>query len=352
MRFSVFFELQISRPTAATEFKMFHDAVEEAVFAEALGYHGIWATEHHGLWEYAHSSAPEVFLSFVAARTKRIRIGHGVTLLPSRFNHPIRIAERIATLDILSEGRVNWGTGKGSTPTEHAAFETDVTTLQEQLQEALEIIPRMWRDHVFSHKGRFFDIPPTRIVPKPYQQPHPPVFVACSQPQAIENVGRLGYGALSFAVGDAKDLETKVAAYHRGFANPLPGERTPNKSFVCAPMALVLDNDFDACRYGLRGAQFFTDGSRRFNAKERPASLPPLSNAPLEDEIVKGWMQNRGTSLSSIFGDPVVARETVSRFAKIGVDEIIMIMQLGTVPHEIMMQSLKTFAEKVMPHFA
>src|SRR6185436_15337814 len=138
-----------------------------------VGFDTIWAVEHHGLREYAHCSAPEVFLSFVAARTKRIGLGHGVTLLPGRYNHPSRIAERIATLDILSQGRVLWGTGKSGTRVEQGAFELEPETLHAQWLEAVRMIPRMWAEDVFSWKGTYYDIPPTQIVPKPVQTPHP-----------------------------------------------------------------------------------------------------------------------------------------------------------------------------------
>src|SRR5262247_1940284 len=153
MKFSIFFEMQISEPDRKKEAQTFHDCVTQAVFADTLGYHCVWEVEHHGLYEYSHSSAPEIFLSFVAAKTKQIRLGHGVTLLPHRYNHPIRIAERIATLDILSGGRVNWGTGKSSSRVEQIAFENDLGTLHEQWLEALTIIPKMWKHDVFEYKG-------------------------------------------------------------------------------------------------------------------------------------------------------------------------------------------------------
>src|SRR5262249_28751715 len=154
--FSLFFEMQIADPTRESEARLFHECVEQVVLADELGYHCAWEVEHHGLLEYSHSSAPEVFLSFVAAKTRRIRIGHGVTLLPFRYNHPIRIAERIATLDILSNGRVNWGSGKSSSLVEQVAFENDIPRMHDQWLEAIEIIPRMWKEEIFAHKGRFF----------------------------------------------------------------------------------------------------------------------------------------------------------------------------------------------------
>src|SRR6266404_2711821 len=184
MKFSLFYELQISEPTRQSEAAMYRECVEQAAMADKLGYHCIWAVEHHGLYEYSHSSAPEVFLSFVAAQTERIRIGHGVSLLPHRYNHPIRIAERVATLDILSGGRVNWGSGKSSSLVEQIAFENDLKTLHDQWLEAVEMIPRMWSSDVFEHHGRFFQVPPTQILPKPVQAPHPPMFAACTKPES------------------------------------------------------------------------------------------------------------------------------------------------------------------------
>src|SRR5438045_7054154 len=161
--------MQLVDPTPEREAVLFRNCLEQAVLADALGYHCVWAVEHHGLYEYSHSSAPEVFLSFVAAKTTRIRIGHGVTLLPYRYNHPIRIAERIATLDILSGGRVNWGTGKSSSQVEQQAFETRPEELHAQWLEAVEMIPRMWASDVFEHHGKYFHLPPTQIIPKPVQ---------------------------------------------------------------------------------------------------------------------------------------------------------------------------------------
>src|SRR6202140_4980299 len=171
VKFSLLVEIQIDSPTPARERQAFLDGVEQAVLADELGYHTVWAVEHHGLLEYSHCSAPEVLLGFVAARTRQIRLGHAVTLTPHRYNHPIRVAERIATLDILSGGRVSWGSGKSASLVEQAAFEIDRTTLHEQWLEALEIIPRMWKEPVFQYKGRFFDIPPTQVIPKPVQAP-------------------------------------------------------------------------------------------------------------------------------------------------------------------------------------
>ena len=356
MKFSIFYEMQISDPTRATEQKLFHDCLAQAVLADELGYHCVWEVEHHGLFEYSHSSAPEIFLSFVAAKTKRIRVGHGVTLLPGRYNHPIRIAERIATLDILSEGRVNWGTGKSSSLVEQKAFECDIPRLHDQWVEAVEMIPRMWTSDVFTHKGRFFDIPPTQIVPKPVQAPHPPIFAACSKPESAAEVGRMGIGALNFAFGNDDYLAKNCSDYRAAVAKANPVGRQKNDWFACTPATLILEDDRKACQYGIRGARFFIESlGRYYLAGARPVGRLDVPRDFLPDADLDEAMALRGTDgsqLTTMTGDPAAAREYVQRFKDVGVDEIIMVMQMGTVPHELVMESIRTFGEKVMPHFA
>ncbi len=355
MKFSLFYEMQIADPTRESEARMFRDCLEQAELAEALGYHCIWEVEHHGLYEYSHSSAPEIFLAFVAARTKRIRIGHGVTLLPHRYNHPIRIAERIATLDILSEGRVNWGSGKSSSLVEQDAFENDKSTLHEQWLEAVKIIPQMWASDVFEYKGKFFQIPPTQIVPKPVQLPHPPMFAACTKPDSAAFVGKLGLGALNFAIGSDDYLMQKVEEYRAAVAQAEPAGRSVTNHFACTPPTLVLDDDREACRYGFRGARFFSESlARYYLGGDRPLGRLPVPRDFMADDELSQAMSLRNTpddSLNVMCGDPAFAREYIERFAEIGVDELICVMQMGTVPHELVMRSIRTFGEKVLPHY-
>jgi alkanesulfonate monooxygenase SsuD/methylene tetrahydromethanopterin reductase-like flavin-dependent oxidoreductase (luciferase family) len=356
MKFSLFIELQISEPGPGRESEAFHQALEAAILADTLGYHCVWAVEHHGLYEYSHSSAPEVFLSFVAARTRRIRVGHGVTLLPSRYNHPIRVAERIATLDVLSNGRVNWGSGKSASPVEQAAFQVDRSTLHDEWLEALEIIPRMWKEPVFQYKGRFFDIPPTQIIPKPVQTPHPPMFAACSKPDSAALVGGLGLGALNFAIGSDDYLKEKVEQYRSAVAGARPNAWTATNSFACTPVTLVLPDDRKACAYGFRGARFFADALALYYwSGTRPLGPIAVDRGFFSDADLDAAMRLRnapGSQVSVIAGDPVAARESVQRFVDIGVDELLLVMHAGTVPHELVMESIRTFADEVMPHFA
>jgi alkanesulfonate monooxygenase SsuD/methylene tetrahydromethanopterin reductase-like flavin-dependent oxidoreductase (luciferase family) len=355
MKFSLFFEMQMIDPSREKEAQVFRNCLEQAKLADELGYHCIWEVEHHGLYEYAHSSAPEVFLSFVAAQTKRIRVGHGCTLLPYRYNHPIRVAERIATLDILSGGRVNWGTARSGSRVEREAFQVDTSTIYDEWLEALSMIPRMWCSEAYSHDGRFFSIPPTHIVPKPVQQPHPPIFAACSKPEDAATVGRLGIGALNLAMHREAQLAEKVRAYREAVALAQPVGAMVTNHFACNPAALVLRDDREACRHGLRGAMYFVQAMFHYYGAERPVGRTGVVDDFLPETHVEQFRRARNTpqsQLSSVIGDPCAAREAVQRFVDVGVDELILVMQTGPTPHELTMESIRTFGEHVLPHFA
>jgi alkanesulfonate monooxygenase SsuD/methylene tetrahydromethanopterin reductase-like flavin-dependent oxidoreductase (luciferase family) len=355
MKFSLFFEMQISQPTLESERHLFRACVEQAELADRLGYHAVWAVEHHGLAEYSHCSAPEVFLSYVAGRTQRVRLGHGVTLTPSRYNHPIRIAERIATLDIVSDGRVEWGSGKSSSLVEQVAFETEIPKLHEQWLEAQKMIPLMWQTDVFEWHGAAYDIAPTRVIPKPVQRPHPPMHAACSKPDSTRLAAELGLGALNFGLGDDDYLTEKVQLYKRTVAASKPADYVRTDHYACTIPTLVLQDDRKACEYGFRGARFFAEAmSAYYLSGDRPTSeLDVPRDFLTADDLAEAsrFRNTPGSQLSCLVGSPDVARETVSRFARAGVDELILIMQMGTVPNELVNDSVRIFAEKVMPHF-
>lgn len=356
MKFSLFYEMQIADPTRASEHEMFHQAVKQAVLAEQLGYHCIWNVEHHGLFEYSHSSAPEIFLSYVAAKTSTIRLGHGVTLTPKAFNHPIRVAERIATLDILSNGRINWASGKSASIIEGPLFGIERKDLAPQWLEAIHMVPQMWRDDAFSWKSDYFDIPPTMIHPKPVQQPTPPVFVSGVQPEAIRKAAALGVGLLCFTSSDRDTLADKIKIYRDTIVEAQPEHWAKNNHFALAAITCVLDDDREACRHGYKGLRFLRDSLGQYYMRDAPPQPGRLDipRADLTDAEIQSAQSKRFESdkvLEAIIGDPIVAREKVKMFADLGVDELILVMQLGTIPNEVIERSLICFSEKVISHF-
>ena len=353
MKFSLFFNLQLASPTPEKERHIIHDAVDQAVLAEELGYDGIWFVEHHGLYEYSHCSSPESMLAYIAAKTNRITLGHGITLTPYRYNHPIRIAERVAMLDVLSNGRVIWGSGKSSSMTELGAFENDITMVHDQWLEALEIIPQMWSEEVFEYYGRFFEIPPTQVIPKPVQAPHPPIVAACSRRESAILAGELGVGALNFAVGTPDDMREKVDAYRQAVLGASPEYYEVNNHFACAPLTFCLDDDRKAVELGWRGARFFEQGlATYFMSGTRPLGEIPVPRDPLTAEELESKMASRNSEAEALYliGEPARLIDTIATYEECGVDELILVMQMGTIPLEEVRKSMSTFAEKVLPH--
>jgi alkanesulfonate monooxygenase SsuD/methylene tetrahydromethanopterin reductase-like flavin-dependent oxidoreductase (luciferase family) len=180
VRFGLFYEHQLPRPwRAGDDERLLDDALEQIELADRLGLDCIWLVEHHFLEEYSHSSAPEVFLGAASQRTRQIRLGHGIVHLPVEVNHPARVAERVATLDLLSHGRLEFGTGEGSSQAELGGFGVPRGAKRDQWEEALDVICRMLTEEPFTgHRGRWIDVPPRNVVPKPRQTPHPPLWVA------------------------------------------------------------------------------------------------------------------------------------------------------------------------------
>ena len=197
MKFGVFYELQLPRPwTAESEHTLLKDALDEIELADRLGYDYAWEVEHHFLEEYSHSSAPEVFLGAASQRTSSIRLGHGIVQLTT--NHPARVAERVATLDLVSDGRVELGIGEGSSTTELHPFDRAFRDKRSVWEDAVRCLIPMFSNERWEYHGPWFDFPTRNVVPKPYQQPHPPLWVACSQLETIEMAARRGLGALGF----------------------------------------------------------------------------------------------------------------------------------------------------------
>src|SRR3954463_6500518 len=162
------------------EYNTYHEALDQIELADKVGFDYVWEVEHHFLTEYSHSSAPEVFFGAISQRTQRIRLGHGVVLLPHRYNHPVRVAERAAVLDILSNGRVELGTGRSITEQELGGFLIDPDETIGQWEESVRAIPQMWMKDKVSFDGKYLQMPERSVLPKPIQKPHPPLWHAAT----------------------------------------------------------------------------------------------------------------------------------------------------------------------------
>ena len=230
-----------ARGAPDSEYELYQNALSQLELADALGYDYAWEVEHHFLEEYSHSSAPEVFLSAASQRTKRIRLGHGIFQLTT--NHPAKVAEKVAALDLISNGRVELGMGESASITELTPFNVRFDEKRAIFEDAVRCLVPMFGDGGVEYHGQYFDFPLRNVLPKPRQKPHPPLWTACSQLPTIAYAGEKGIGALGFQFVSADAAHAWVHAYYNGMTRRLAKLAdypvNPNialvSMFMCAP---------------------------------------------------------------------------------------------------------------------
>ena len=351
MKFGLLYEHQLPRPwTGNAEHRLFHEAIEQVELADQLGIDYVWEVEHHFLEEYAHSSAPEVFLGACSRNTNRIRLGHGVVLAPPAYNHPARVAERIATLDLLADGRVDWGTGESASRTELEGFGVDADAKRDMWREAVEQTANMMVMEPYpGFDGRFFSMPCRNVVPKPLQTPHPPIWVACSKRETIHMAARAGIGALTFAFVDPEDAGRWAREYYEIIRSE---ECVPIGHSVNANIAMVTgfschDDPEEARRRGMDGFRFFgyALGHYYVFGNHRPG----LTDVWNRYEAARDALPAVGSG--SGIGTPDELSGHLAKLEAAGVDQVIFIQQGGRNRHADICASLELFASRVMPRF-
>ena len=373
MQFGLFYEHQLARPwTEGAEERLLLDALDQVELADRLGFASVWEVEHHFLEEYSHSSAPEVFLAAASQRTKRIRLGHGIVQLPPGFNHPARVAERISTLDLISGGRVEFGTGESSSQMEIGGFLIDRSQKHAQWEEALDAVTRMMVEEPFDgYRGKFLSMPRRNVVPKPKQKPHPPLWVACSRRETIRVAARKGIGALSFSFIDPEEAKDWVDDYYRILASDecVPAGFAVNPNLAVVVPFMCHRDEATAIQRGIDGAHFFgyslahyyvfgrhqpgrtnlwEEFQRNRNQYGFAREIVRAEDAPLG---VKLLQQGIG-SLRGAVGTPAQITGLIERYERAGVDSVIFVSQAGHNRHEDICESIELFAREVMPRFA
>jgi luciferase family oxidoreductase group 1 len=349
MRFGVFYELQLPRPwTERSEFDLLNNALIQIEMADRLGYDYAWQVEHHFLEEYSHSSAPEVFLGAASQRTKNIRLGHGIIQLTT--NHPARVAERVATLDLLSSGRVEFGLGEGSSVTELHPFDRRFRDKRDIWEDAVRCILPMFTHEGWEYHGSHFDFPLRNVVPKPRQKPHPPLWVACSQLETIEMAGRRGLGALGFQFVSAEAARAWVNAYYNSFTKrqELLCDHATNPNIALVSQFMCAETDEEAQRRA-DGSSFFQFCLRFYNT-EGPV-VPGTVQLWDKYEEWKASPSGQKQQGSGLIGSPETIRRKLRKFAESNVDQIILLNQAGRNEHAHICESLELFAAEVMPEF-
>jgi alkanesulfonate monooxygenase SsuD/methylene tetrahydromethanopterin reductase-like flavin-dependent oxidoreductase (luciferase family) len=373
VKFGIFYEHQLPRPWAAdSEHKLIQDALEQVELADRVGIDVVWEVEHHFLEEYSHSSAPEIFLAACSQRTKDIRLGHGIIQTAPGYNHPARTAERVATLDLVSNGRVEFGSGESSSEAELGGFMIDPITKRAAWREGLVTAIRCMTEVPFTGvDGDFVKMPPRNVVPKPIQTPHPPLWVACSRRDTILMAAEEGIGALTFAFIDPEEAEHWVTDYHTTLANKgVPIGQAVNAQVACVTPMMLGRTEEEAVAKGVEGGNFFgfslghyyvfgdhepgkTDVWQEYlRRRDEKGYSPDAVKESLDQERLGAKIAAGDTTgLRGATGTVEQVREFLLRYEEAGVDQIIFVMQAGNNRHEDICESLEMFGREILPEF-
>ena len=357
MEFGLFVQAHVPRhevekdPVNAEHDRLMRE-LEVAVACDRAGWKYVWSVEHHFLEEYSHISASEIFLPYVAAKTERIHVGSALYNITPPVNHPARMAERVAMLDHLSEGRFEFGTGRGSSSTEFKGFGIpDGETTRSMYDESLGEILRMWRETKYSYQGKHFSMPERNVLPKPYSKPHPPLWVACGSPSTFEKAGRLGLGALCFSLGSPKDFEPLIRIYKDNIKHAEPVGEYVNDNVACVTQMVCLEDRKQAREVAMTmGSGYHTSlvfkyldtFPRPAGVPEWPKLIPDPTPAQLEERIASG---------QRIVGDPDECAKAVQQYADIGCDQIIFGILASTMQQATALETVRLFGAEVQPRF-
>jgi alkanesulfonate monooxygenase SsuD/methylene tetrahydromethanopterin reductase-like flavin-dependent oxidoreductase (luciferase family) len=354
MKFGIFYELQLPRPWQEdSELRLYHDALDELELADRLGYDYAWQVEHHFLEEYSHCPAPEVFLGAASQRTRRIRLGHGIIQLTT--SHPARVAERVAVLDLLSRGRVEFGIGESASITELEPFGRTMEDKRAVWEDALRAVLPMFKEGGCKYHGTHFQFPLRNVIPKPLQKPHPPLWMACTQIETIERAGRLGLGALGFQFLSADAAHAWVHAYHNAITKRLQKladyRINPNLALVSLFMCARTDEE---ARRRADGATFFQFALRYYGAA-KARERPPPGTVNMWEQY-EAWKRANPEAAAKalsggLIGSPETLRRKLRKFETSHIDQVILLNQAGKNTHAHICEGLELFAKEVMPEF-
>ncbi len=341
------------------EQRTYDEAVAEIQYADRLGFNTVWVVEHHFRDGRSASPCNEAILGGLALSTQQIKLGFGVTLMPFGFIHPARVAEKVATVDVLSHGRVEWGTGR-STPMEQAAFGVPTNDLSRaHWREAIEIVVGMWENETFSWDSANLTFPERMQTPKPFQDPHPPVWQAAASATSAISAGELGLGLLSFALlQPVETMAEHIRAYRTAQAAAKREDmltRVHNDRVGVYTLVHCYDDAEDAKAYGLwesvswwyrHLAEFTLQWELPMLAKEEQEAIFPLLQPIIRGEVPVEHYQEQDMI---IVGTPEECLEKIIRYDEVGVDQLLCYVQFGDLPHEKVMRTLELLSQKVIP---
>ena len=337
------------------EQRAYHDALDQLKLADQVGFNTVWMVEHHFREGRSHMPAPEVVIGALTQCTENLRLGFGVTLLPFGFTHPARVAEKVATADILSGGRVEWGTGR-STPMEQTAFHVDRVKSRSEWEEAIQIIVKMWEDEYFEWDSPTFQFPKRLVTPKPFQDPHPPCWMAATSDDSAAIAGSKGLGLLSFSIMQPLEKMAKhIAAYREAQKTAVPITRVHTNKVAAYTLVHCAETKQQAVDNGVWDsvgwwyqhlAQFTLDWELPNISKEEADATFPLLKPLIEGNVP---IEHFDEADMIIVGDPEQCFEKLKHYADLGCDSLICYSQFGFLTNESIKKSIELLGKEVLP---
>jgi alkanesulfonate monooxygenase SsuD/methylene tetrahydromethanopterin reductase-like flavin-dependent oxidoreductase (luciferase family) len=324
--------------------------LELAIAADVAGFKYVWVSEHHFLDEYSHLSANDVVLGYLAHATERIHIGSGIFNPLPQVNHPAKVAERVAMLDHLSDGRFEFGTGRGAGSHEILGFlpgEEDLNVTKEIWEETIGEFPKMWlQDTYEGFSGKYWQLPPRKVLPKPWKKPHPPMWYAAGNPPSYAMAARKGLGVLGFSVGSYADLEKVLGSYKSEIVNAEPIGAFVNDNIMVASGFFVAEDTDRAVERAVNARLNYMQSHvfRYHDTFPAPAGIPkwpdviPDFTADQVKEMAKGGM---------ICGNPDEALAQCREWESTGADQLA--FGMGTASHEENLEMIRLMGEYVIP---
>ncbi len=357
MEFGIFNSLYVPHQVADLdpeniEHNRLMDEVVWTQAADRSGFKYTWATEHHFLEEYSHLSANESFLAYLAGVTENIHLGSGIMNITPPVNHPARVAERVAMIDHLSQGRFEFGMGRGSSSTEQKGFGIDDPELTKLMfDEVLAELPKMWADGRYSYDGTYFSMPERNVLPKTFTKPHPPMWVAAGNPGTFEKAGRLGLGILCFGVSSPEALKPLIESYKNAVQDAEPIGGYVNDNVMVTTQMLCLE-DGEKARHiatDMTTGYHTTNVFRYLDTFPKPPGIPEWPTV-LPDPTYEQVDQSIKDHLVCI-GTPEECAKTVERYQATGADQLTFGMLSSTMPVEVAIEAVETFGSQIIPAF-
>jgi alkanesulfonate monooxygenase SsuD/methylene tetrahydromethanopterin reductase-like flavin-dependent oxidoreductase (luciferase family) len=363
MRIGLFYQIQVPKPwTAGSEAQRIYEALEQIPYAEQQGFDSVWFSEHHFRPVWSHNSAPDLTLAAVSQRTNRIRLGIGVVLAP--IHHPLHIAQRMATLDILSRGRVDVGIGRTGYPYQLTPYGTDLKDTRGMWQEFADVLPRLWTEEEISYDGTYYKIPRREVLPKPVQRPHPPLWSACGSDETARQTGRLGMGGLFGGEGGPDRVRELMALYRDALRTaPGSGPAAPPRAALMTAGYCHEDPHVAAERGSELVGWYIEQQRERARLVWRdydPTTVPPdyqgyyardqrLAAGPHPGEPTPREVRDRGEQFC--VGTPTECIRFIELYEALGIEEMILLCAVGPAAHEEVINTIRLFGEQVIPHF-